>query len=638
MATDTNVEELNFTCLENKPKTQNNNHESDPLKSPVVNEERFNAATHSEAENAYSGHNVHNKVDLVDSNNTKMNKNATSGKELNINLLGGTVPKLSPGLQPESSSIVQSVDPQLHLLDFQLRNILKPSGREEGQSFNDSCHDVCKIEKDTKKKGKDGSEDQFIVGEIKEKSEMMDGKMERKSGEFRSSKKNSAFDIGNLLDFNASESRMTLFDSKDFEFLTKKDLGMHIKDDEPRAESSLFGSTVTTNMCPDEYASTNANVDDHATRAAPFTMASIFASLGFSEDESDIDEPAAVKNEESPNLRLSASASCDRNMGFQFMKIIEVSREKLSEKINQKDFSWKRNPVQDSFTAAKDSLIDVNVANNNAVKGTRESNEMRRKDKLFKYDSNKPLHLNHMDTPYSPADFSKTSFDIRSPSSPARLSNSMSCFMDQVGSIYDGTSSQARLHAATFMEKRTEDSKRRFIQQDASAQKHKNPIISHYTGEKETTSSIKRFFESKSKKSFHSHMTSNITDGFSLLDIENDNISFDVLSRSIPDSTPSIPSLNEKPSQEMTHFGKKWPFSSNFDWCLNKFRGTSHVTNLEIDKKIQLDKRRSHSLEPNSPLAISLDAPSVASSPEHRMSQKFVFHKNESLAPSLQAR
>jgi hypothetical protein len=167
----------------------------------------------------------------------------------------------------------------------------------------------------------------------------------------------------------------------------------------------------------EDLPTTNAYLDDHATRAAPFTIASQFITLGSDDegddksndeqDEGDIGGRTAEMNESVEPIDTAVgvnpvlapvSKTSKRPLGL--IRQMQDLGERISEKIHSRDFAWRRSSLGESRTVCADKTDSVLASSGH---------------------SRPPF----MTTPLTPDGIPRPKFSIRSPSSPARF-----CFTD----------------------------------------------------------------------------------------------------------------------------------------------------------------------------------------------------------------
>ena len=372
-------------------KDENKNEVEDKKESQSENSMHKNNKTFKHESSRSNHDNVTN-----DNNNNFVQGKNISGLVLNTNIVALKASKFSPSHHfsdhlPLSAST--NVDPKLHLLDFQLRNILKKSpAREENHILaGDASHESLK-------KPMEG--------------DLMTEALLALSGEGNSQE---------TLDTNP------LFGRTECKVVNRVEMGkgdvvmgdevarreMFVsKEDEQKGESSLFGSNMITALS----STNNAYLDDHATRAAPFTLASVLASLGFSEDESEMDDMAqssVIKQEESENEE-------GRQKSYHLLKLMEVNKEKLSEKISQKDFHWRRS-ISNNSEVKRVTKGVVPIKKEAAWLEGQESKLFDGELKGRFLENKKKEELIKTRKCEGPAVDCSSLFNTRSPSSPARL-------------------------------------------------------------------------------------------------------------------------------------------------------------------------------------------------------------------------
>jgi len=355
-----------------------------------------------------------------------------------------------------------SVDPQLHLLDFQLRNILKPS---PAAARDDSLPpgDIPKFKVRTSPDASPGrsfmhsfsttslpafNRDQHQANITVDSMQVRSARRSACDGEFISypefvnlrldASENRNPDVEEeMLVIEMSKSRLSRVDQSKRAScirLESKCDDDGLSDEKRESKNQVFcpGSAITfgiveeishANVQAEDLPTTNAYLDDHATRAAPFTLASQFITLG-SDDEDDnesnddqddgdvackltehndcCDERVSNGQTDLANgVSLSqAAGSKTSKRPLALMRQIQDTGERISEKINARDFVWRRSSLVEnrSNMSEKADVLSTQVGS-----------------------SRPPFSI----APLTPDAIPRPKFSVRSPSSPGRF-----CFTD----------------------------------------------------------------------------------------------------------------------------------------------------------------------------------------------------------------
>ena len=176
---------------------------------------------------------------------------------------------------------------------------------------------------------------------------------------------------------------------------------------EDKGELSQPGHAITfggveersyTNLCLEDVP-TNVYLDDHATRAAPYTVFSQFqASMVSSEEDTDDEHSTRFDSVAKPTLAIGQSPFSERRRGSHILKHIQDASEKINEKLTAREFG-KRRELSMEFHKDSDSMRDY-------------------ADESF----------SHMLSEHRPIksildEIPKPKFSTKSPSSPAKLSS-----------------------------------------------------------------------------------------------------------------------------------------------------------------------------------------------------------------------
>lgn len=492
-ATDTNVDDLNFTYLnENRignilEMHRDALHKSDRAKLDMSLSLKRAAEKmdhcHIDLRNSVRENPKHLKFD----NMKKKIKEPTVLKHVELERpsrieVHGHVPEdVAPDLQnltrgasvatPSSAASTvkveaQAVDPQLHLLDFQLRNILKPSSRTEeclcpgvhctetvtnmgkGKSNNEEFNLETAPVHDKNLSGK--ANDDAIVGIMRKHcmDELLNNAPEasrerkfahgrNKSGDWKACRSDTV-DSGNNESVSNRLSRPT-------ESVLRRHSAREENEDERETQerkeakrlslvdcsqlqhghgSITFGNVEEishTNVHGEDPPTTNVYLDDHATRAAPYTLASQFISLGFSDEEGGEDETESIRADELKGAtagRVVNSSYIERGVrSLHLHKQVPENGEKQIEKRTLQEGGWccslsqeihaVGNNNHDSLRYADSEMTDVSVVPKITLGET-----------ALKKTEHKPRKAVHEDTP-------RQVFSTRSPSSPARLSSTL---------------------------------------------------------------------------------------------------------------------------------------------------------------------------------------------------------------------
>lgn len=296
------------------------------------------------------------------------------------------------------------IDPQLHLLDFQLRHILKPSSRDEFPDMGLRGIDV---------KSRCGAPSEGVGSPLgagcsvaAKNGALAIGSMGKDLPKYSHS---TVWGHGRITqDGSKITTRLENANSPDGDDLlvvemvtpfsgsgkahseetggVNAELVIGSSDPPPTLPNSIaFGTSEDLHQ--EDPQTTNIYIDDHATRAAPYTVASQFVSLGFSDDESNTEE------KETASTRPDGTTSI------------------------------KRCPI----VAGSHAIDKLTVGSQCLHKTDWEPNE----SKLVKTDVNSPRKLlamgvaSHVERKKSlTSNFPRPKFSVRSPSSPARLSSS----------------------------------------------------------------------------------------------------------------------------------------------------------------------------------------------------------------------
>lgn len=356
----------------------------------------------------------------------------------------------------------QSVDPQLHLLDFQLRNILKPSLRgeecmysgvhcaEQGTSSGPKdgrCAEGSHMEMMLPTGGKNapgrGSEE-VITSIVKKQciDELLNNTMETGEDGGRVHPANTTPGIGWKsvgLDDTVNPETLGGRLGRPADFILRRHSAREDNDDEKEARdekrevkrlslvdcsqlqhghgSITFGNVEeisNTNAQGEDALTTNAYLDDHATRAAPYTLASQFISLGFSDEEGGDEETESIRADEMKGqLGRGASASyMERGTkGLHLLKQVHENGEKFSRQV----LVWGRSSSQEA----------AHVVDNNNHESVRfadsEKTDVSVVPKATSSEAPTPV-TEHRPRKLGPDEIPRPKFSTRSPSSPARLS------------------------------------------------------------------------------------------------------------------------------------------------------------------------------------------------------------------------
>lgn len=360
----------------------------------------------------------------------------------------------------------QAVDPQLHLLDFQLRNILKPSSRTEeclcpgvhctetvtnigkGKSNNEEFHLETATACGKTLSGK--ANDDAVFGLMKK--HCMDGLLnnaletsqERKIAHSRNKSSDWKACRSDTVDSANNESVGNRL-IRPMESVLRRHSAREENEDEREMQerkeakrlslvdcsqlqhghgSITFGNVEEishTNVHGEDPPTTNVYLDDHATRAAPYTLASQFISLGFSDEEGGEDETESIRADELKGAtagRIINSSYIERGVrSLHLHKQMPENGEKQFEKRTLQESGWccslspemhaASNNNHDSLRYADSEMTDVSVVPKITLGET-----------ASKKTEHKPRKVVHEDTP-------RKVFSTRSPSSPARLSSTL---------------------------------------------------------------------------------------------------------------------------------------------------------------------------------------------------------------------
>jgi hypothetical protein len=332
------------------------------------------------------------------------------------------------------------VDPKLQLLDSQLRNILKP------ESQASSVSDVKKV-KDGERDGEELPRSHMSPSPLKSphtnestKRQLPKipvgavpyRKLSHESGLMEKStiteKKNGMEKEAKIIDTGAKCPLYSDVVRNDNAYSPGREevLIVEINDDrhvarmvgssegrltdgesrgEDRGETSQQGQGIFfggieersfTNQ--NEDAPTNMYLDDHATRAAPYTLASQFqVSMASSEEDTDDEHSTKFDSMAKPPLGLGQSPFSERRRGSHILKHIQDASEKLNEKLSAREFG-KRRELSMEFHRESDSMREF-------------------ADESFSHvlSEHRPIKSILEEIP-------KPKFSTRSPSSPAKLS------------------------------------------------------------------------------------------------------------------------------------------------------------------------------------------------------------------------
>lgn len=212
----------------------------------------------------------------------------------------------------------------------------------------------------------------------------------------------------------------------------KRKRSVGISDYISQPHSIAFGGVEEksyTNVYMEDPPTTNMYYDDHATRAAPFTIASQFqASMASSEEDTDGEEEqsphyesltkpsilgggTAGSNPGAITTAVTPSPFQERRRSSHILKQLQDTSEKLNEKIGSRSFGRRRDL---SFEFQKDTGILDNGA-------SRSTQDEKADESLVKESLQKPS------SEYRPVrsileEIPKPKFSTKSPSSPAKLS------------------------------------------------------------------------------------------------------------------------------------------------------------------------------------------------------------------------
>lgn len=380
----------------------------------------------------------------------------------------------------------QNVDPQLHLLDFQLRNILKPSSRTEeclypGVYCTEPVTNMGKDKSNNEGSNVDGGQnsrvkinDDALLSIMKRQcmDELLNNVVE--TDEERRTAHGSgpntgwkaygtdAADSTNAEAVNNRLCRPAEFVLRRHSTRDENDEGV-LRDEKKEAKrlslvdctqlqhghgSITFGNVEeisNANVQGEDPPTTNVYLDDHATRAAPYTLASQFVSLGFSDEEGGEDETESIRVDELKGAAagrvVNASYMERGGRSLHLHKQLTEVGEKQTDRRTFQEIGWCGSLSQElnaldnnnreliRFADSEKTDVSVIPRANSSEAPTPDTEHRPRKSMLE-------------DTP-------RPKFNIRSPSSPARLSSSS----------FDRPSSGDRLHSVESGQRLSRDVK-----------------------------------------------------------------------------------------------------------------------------------------------------------------------------------
>ena len=363
----------------------------------------------------------------------------------------GCQPPVSPrAVHPGSSKLKLSlpsespgpdVDPQLQLLDTQLRHILK-SPREDDSQESESSSDKCKKDLGAKIQRLD-VESEGACGPAQGAQiatwASQGGMSPRRQQEEAAATKISVHMERVSRDGEEEEDILIVELPEQAQEDNRANLLEPQLEQRARNPNVMFGvveEISQTNLYFEDLPTTNVYMDDNATRAAPYTLASqMNASLVSSEEEDNTEEehiakPGSLYRPHSMTSLTQSPYSEPKRRTLQLVKHLQDANEKLTEKL-----SWRRELAQDyghEYLPDLSLCKDTDRTDPGPSSGRRSS-----KERALPPKATRPVEESGVSEPrllYSPQqhksvkatlldDIPKPKFSTRSPSSPAKLAN-----------------------------------------------------------------------------------------------------------------------------------------------------------------------------------------------------------------------
>lgn len=342
-----------------------------------------------------------------------------------------------PGESKQESTGAADIDPKLQLLDTQLRNILKPPRDESQGSSSGSDKDKHKEDHQQMQETAFNSVPETMDGALRGACGVSDGYMVGHNREGFHSERRPAGKI------TVHMERVSREGEEEEDILIVELPGEEPDDDDRRAavEHSrpgvMFGGIEEisqTNFYFEDVPTTNVYMDDNATRAAPYTLASqMNASMASSEEEDNTEEehitrPGSLYRPHSMTSLTHSPYSEPKRKTPQLMKHLQDASEKIGEKLSRRrdlaqEFNW--NNVPELSICKESDRTDDGLSSRWTCKDTSLPSTSHKAGRpvledsalLYSPQQHKSIKAILLE------DIPKPKFSTRSPSSPAKLTS-----------------------------------------------------------------------------------------------------------------------------------------------------------------------------------------------------------------------